>query len=86
MKKTQLLIIGCFGLLTSGCSYVSSEAGGYNDPNTKELRPDITGRLEAAGGDLRIYEFTPQTAPHMQCLFVAGTRKGGTFCFEKRKS
>ncbi len=56
------------------------------DPNTKVMTPNAAGRMEAAGDDLRIYEFTPQSAPHMQCIFVAGHRKGGTFCFEKKES
>jgi len=49
------------------------------------MNSDSVTRLSAAGGDLRIYEFTPQTSPYMQCIFVAGSDgKGGTFCFEKK--
>lgn len=81
--RALILIFGVCMASISGCTYVSSESGGYLDPNTKQVDPDITGRLEAAGGDLRIYEFTPQTAGHMQCVFVAGARKGGLFCFQK---
>jgi hypothetical protein len=45
---------------------------------------DAVMRLEATGEDLRVYEFTPQTAPNKQCLFVAGGEgKGGLFCFDK---
>ena len=70
-------------IVLTGCEFISTESGGYLDPNTKQVIPDASGRLEAVGSDLRIYEFTPQTAPHMQCIFVAGTRKGSTFCFAK---
>ncbi len=72
-----------FLLCVSGCSYISSEAGGYSDPNTKLLIPDAAGRLEAAGNDLRVYEFTPQTAQNKQCIFVAAGRKAGLVCFDK---
>jgi len=45
---------------------------------------DVVTRLEAQGEDLRVYEFTPETSPHKQCVFVAGNEgKGGLFCFNK---
>ena len=45
---------------------------------------DAVMRLEATGEDLRVYEFTPNTAPNKQCVFVAGGEgKGGLFCFDK---
>jgi hypothetical protein len=80
----KILTVALIGLLVSGCEFISIESGGYLDPDTKLVNPDAAGRLEAAGGDLRIYEFTPQSATRMQCVFVAGTRKGGIFCFEKK--
>lgn len=52
---------------------------------TSTISSDKVSRLAAAGGDLRIYEFTPQTAKHMQCVFIAGENKGSTFCFKKEK-
>ncbi|KKM13700.1 hypothetical protein LCGC14_1713630 [marine sediment metagenome] len=51
---------------------------------TKTIETDATVRIEAAGLDLRAYEFTPETAPHMTCIFVAGTQKSGLFCFSKK--
>ncbi len=51
---------------------------------TATMSSDKVTRLAAAGGDLRIYEFTPQTALYMQCIFITGTSKGSTFCFEKK--
>lgn len=53
--------------------------------NTKTISTDATVRIKAAGLDLRGYEFTPESAPYMQCVFVAGTQKSGLFCFEKRE-
>jgi len=84
-KKTALLLAICLSaLLSSGCSFFSSESGGYMDSNTKQINADAAGRLEAAGGDLKVYEFTPQTNEAMQCVFVSGTsRKAGLFCFPK---
>lgn len=51
---------------------------------TATIKADKVTRLSAAGGDMRLYEFTPQTAPYMQCIFIAGNSKGSTFCFEKK--
>jgi len=51
---------------------------------TATINADKVTRLAAAGGDMRLYEFTPQTAPYMQCIFIAGTNKGSAFCFEKK--
>ena len=50
---------------------------------TSTMKADSVTRISAAGGDMRLYEFTPVTAPHMQCIFVAGDAKGSTFCFKK---
>lgn len=76
MKK---LLMGLFLLSLVGC-----ESGNYFDMNTKQLKSDKVGRLEADGDDLRIYEFTPQTAAHKQCVFVAGTQKAGLQCWDKK--
>jgi hypothetical protein len=84
MKYLNKMILFLTVLLFSGCSFVSSESGGYLDSNTKQIKADAAGRLEAAGGDLKVYEFTPQTNAKMQCVFVSGTsRKAGLFCFPK---
>lgn len=73
-----LLIWSSFGLLTA------CEDGSYFDTSTKQMKSDAVSRLEATGEDLRIYEFTPQTDPNVQCIFVAATSKGGPFCWEKK--
>ena len=71
--------IAIFGAVAvSGC-----EDGSYFDTTTTQLKSDKVGRLEATGEDLRVYEFTPQTMPHLQCIFVAGNQKGGLVCEPK---
>lgn len=62
---------------------LSCEQGSYFDSSTKQIKSDYVSRLEATGTDLRIYEFTPRSAPHIQCVFVAGERKGGLQCWGK---
>ncbi len=78
MKLATIFAISLLAL--AGC-----EEGSYFDDNTVQLKSDKVGRLEAVGTDLRVYEFTPQSAPWKQCVFVAGLEKGGLFCFNKGK-
>lgn len=53
---------------------------------TKWQDVDAAMRLSVQGEDLRVYEFTPQTAPHLVCIFVAGTNKASLECDPKRDS
>ena len=77
MKKTVLLLVVCCStMLASGC-----DSGSVF--NAEQTYTDATTRIESAGWDMRVYEFTPKTAPHMQCVFVAGNKKGGIACFPK---
>ncbi len=71
-------LFGVMAIVLSAC-----EEGSYFDSNTKQLNSDKVGRLEAVGEDLRVYEFTPQTDPAVQCVFVAGESKGGLQCWPK---
>lgn len=73
--------VALFGMLAITLS--ACEEGSYWDSNTKQLKSDKVGRLEATGEDLRVYEFIPQTDPRMQCVFVAGENKGGLQCWPK---
>jgi len=79
-RVRTLLILSAFILLLvcAGC-----DRGSVFNSSTPQATTDYTSRIESAGFDMRVYEFTPQTAQHMQCVFVAGTKKGGLFCFEK---
>ena len=54
--------------------------------NGEQLLTDSTTRLETSGPDAIVYEFTPKTAPNMQCIFLSASSKGGLFCFKKEKS
>lgn len=58
--------------------------GSYWSSRTTQFSSDKVGRLNAVGEDLRVYEFTPQTSPTKQCVFVAGTNKAGLTCFDKQ--
>lgn len=77
MKRIAFLLVLAVVLL-SGC-----DNGSYFDSSTVQLKGAAVGRLEATGIDLRVYEFTPQTAPGKTCIFVAGNSKGGLTCFDK---
>lgn len=83
MKKILVLVVAIATLFT-GCNNYFTEDGGYLS-NTVTKKSDKAMRLEAAGNDLRVYEFTPQTNSRMQCIFVTGNRKGGLFCFKKEE-
>jgi len=50
---------------------------------TKYRSVDHAMRLNVQGEDLRVYEFTPQSAPQWSCIIVMGTQKGGHFCVPK---
>lgn len=78
MKKTYIALALAALALTS-----CDEQGGYFNSDTVQLKSDKVGRLEATGNDLRVYEFTPQTMPGTQCVFVAGENKGGLYCQPK---
>ena len=71
MKYLILVLV----LLVTGCNEVS---------RSTTTSSDNAWYLTANGADLRIYEFTPKTARHMQCVFIAGENKGGLQCFEKK--
>ena len=58
------------------------EAGGAFTTEHKDV--DAVMRLNVQGKNLRVYEFTPQTAPGHTCIFVAGTNKASLDCISKR--
>lgn len=79
MKKiVTIALLSSAALMLAAC-----EDGSYFNKNTVQLRSDKVGRIEAQGEDIRAYEFTPQTNPKKQCVFVAGDRKGGLQCWDK---
>lgn len=75
MKKALLLSLLFLTACDQGAPFI-----------TPESRPDSATRVEAAGKDMRLYEFTPVTAKHMQCVFVAASRVGGLECFPKKSA
>lgn len=74
MKKSMIVLLAA--IVLSGCDQGSIF-------NAQQMEPDAVRRIESAGFDLRVYEFTPVTARNMTCVFVAGDRKGGLDCFPK---
>lgn len=76
MRKIMTVGLMCLLVALAGC-----DSGSVF--NAEQMHTDATTRIESAGWDMRVYEFTPRTAPNMQCVFVAGTRKGGLACFGK---
>jgi len=89
MKKLTTWLMVVIGILIlvvglSGYQYFSAEfldEGSFL--TTETMVPDSAVRIQTTGDDLRLYEFTPKTLPNWQCIFVAGTNKGDTFCVEK---
>ena len=86
MNKFQIGLIAVVALgVIGGVIYIKKQY--FDDGNvftTASISADKVTRLSAAGHDMRLYEFTPQTAPYMQCIFIARETKGSTFCFEKK--
>ena len=70
--------------ITAAVLIASCDSGSMFDPNTRTVKADTVMRVEATGDDLRVYEFTPQTAPHLTCIFIAGYRKGGLVCVPRK--
>ncbi len=84
-KIGMMIVIVTIVVVVLGGLYVKKQW--FDDGSmftTVTMNSDKVTRLSSAGGDLRIYEFTPQTAPHMQCIFITGESKGSAFCFEKK--
>lgn len=40
-----------------------------------------TYNVDAAGWDVRVIEWTPESNPNIRCMFVAGTAKAGSACY-----
>lgn len=85
--KTAGIVIAAIIAMAFGGFWIErhflAEDGSYWSARTTQFNSDKVGRLQAVGEDLRVYEFTPQSAPNKQCVFVAGTNKAGMTCFDK---
>lgn len=44
---------------------------------------DAAYRIETQGLDVRVYEFTPETAPHMTCMMTFSETGATSQCFPK---
>lgn len=77
MKKLLLVLT-----LLSMSSIAS--AGWLPDLSTtvQEVKEVKVYKLKSAGfSNLRVYEWTPLENPNIRCVFVAGSKKGGTACY-----
>lgn len=72
MKKMAIL---CTALLV-GC-----DQGGML--NTPTFKADSVNRLSSKSFDARVYEFTPRTAEHITCVYIASNSNTSIDCFEK---
>lgn len=73
-------------LLTAMTLTMSANAGLWEKVSTAGA-PTVQSKMykiDAAGWNLRAYEFTPLHSQHMKCVFVAGSKKGGVSCFPKQ--
>ena len=88
MNKFKIGIVVVVVLVVVGYGYYLKKE--YFDEGsvltTPVMNADKVTRISSAGGDMRLYEFTPRTAPYMQCIFITGTNKGSTFCFRKESN
>jgi len=87
MKNLKLLLIGVVVIIfvVGAFAYIKKQYfddGSFLTTNT--IKADKASRISAAGGDLRMYETTPVTAPYMTCVTIAGDSTSSTDCFTKR--
>jgi len=81
IKSTLVFLTLLFGgiLITK-----SAQAGLWENLSTSDWQvkqPTSTYKVEAAGWNLRVYEWTPQDNKNVRCVFAAGSKKGGVSCY-----
>ncbi len=84
LKIKAIVVLGLIVVLFFGGWYVKKQW--FDDGSvftTATMSCDSITRIAAAGGDLRMYECTPRSAPNMLCVFIAGSEKAGLDCFRK---
>ena len=56
----------------------------WKNSGLEAVEPDVGYRVETPGLDVRVYEWTPVTAPNMTCIMAWGqTHPAGLQCFPK---
>jgi len=87
MNKASIgVVLAVLTVLVLGGMYVKKQF--FDDGSfltTSTIKADKVSRINAAGGDLRMYETTPVTAPYMTCVTIAGDSTSSTDCFLKQK-
>lgn len=85
MKKIVLLMLTTLMLSISANAGMLTSLSGWT---ADKIKPDAYYTVDTAGENVRIYEFTPKTAPHMTCvmMFTESQRKSPTKqCFLKQE-
>jgi hypothetical protein len=82
MKYTLIAVILAFSATAAHADVWTWSKNAGLEPKT----PDAAYRVETKGLDVRVYEWTPETAPHMTCIMAWGTdHPAGMQCFEKAR-
>ncbi len=79
------IIVVLSTVLFGGGSYIKNQW--FDDGSfftTQTIKADQVTRISAAGGDLRMYETTPVSAPYMLCVTISGDNTSSTDCFVKQ--
>ena len=62
----------------------TAQAGLWEQLSTMDQpvkQPTAEYAVEAAGWNLRVYEWVPQDNTNVRCVFAAGSKKGGVSCY-----
>lgn len=85
-KNTVLAGVVVLAIIAVGgiAAYIKAsffESGSYLV--TEGVEVEHSYRLKVSGTDLRVYEWTPKTAPHTTCIFTSGEHKASLECLPK---
>lgn len=81
-----LIIVGVFiiGVMAIWFKVTFLESGSFWDPNTAQIKPMISYRMEAAGEDWRLYIYKNPMTDRI-CTVIAGTNKMEQDCIDGPK-
>lgn len=82
-----LVVLFCSLLLSTHAAAQSRDWSFWSGMTMDEKEPDAAYQLETAGWNTRVYEWTPETAPHVTCIAqFADAGPVGMQCFPKVKN
>lgn len=81
-----LVSLAVISVIASVVFFPSGNTRGSNWEQVTTIFFDTKGNtatynVEAAGWDVRVIEWTPESNPNYRCMFVAGTGKAGSACY-----